>query len=110
MERLPSADDALRALHRDLERLAAQASTSYLMSQPLRIEDHGEWKRAVWYESEELSIITEDGTVAFAAGRRFDHYPDECHITRATARRIAQALLSASAYVADHPPTDGGPN
>ncbi|MFV8141990.1 hypothetical protein ACNQR7_30875 [Mycolicibacterium senegalense] len=107
---LPAAEAALRDLHSHIEELAAMAATAYPRRQPLRVETNNGWPRQIWYESDKFQVVSEDGSVGIAPGPRFDYHPDALFTTRADARSIAQALVSASMYVEKHPPADGGPN
>lgn len=105
---LPSATGPIRDLHRQIEELAAHAATAYVRTTPVRVEDRNGWPCHIWYESASIKIVSMDGSVGIEPSERFDYFPDITFFTsRNQAREIAQALLSASAYVAEHPPADG---
>jgi hypothetical protein len=107
VSKLPSADQPIRELHRQIEELAAHAATAYLRTTPIRVEDRNGWPCHIWYESRDINVVSMDGSVGIEPSERFDYYPDITFFTgRSQAREIAQALLSASAYVADHPSAD----
>lgn len=104
---LVGSDVAIRSLHHAIEELAARAATAYAVQAPIRVEDRGGFPCHIWYESRELSIVSLDGTVGLEPGPRFDYHPDTTFLCgREQARTVAQALISASAYVATHPPSD----
>ncbi|WP_336794159.1 hypothetical protein [Gordonia malaquae] len=105
---LDDSDGAIRLLHRQIEALASRAATAYVVQAPLRVEDRGGFPCCIWYESPELSVISLDGTVGIEMGERFSYHPDATYLcARDQARAVAQALLSASAYVDTHPHNDG---
>ncbi|WP_142281833.1 MULTISPECIES: hypothetical protein [Mycobacterium] len=107
MSQLPSAAEPIRELHRQIEELAAHAATAYIRTAPIRVEDRNGWPCHIWYESKDINVVSMDGSVGIEPTEHFDYYPDTTFFTgRNQAREIAQALLSASAYVADHPPAD----
>ncbi|SHU68752.1 Uncharacterised protein [Mycobacteroides abscessus subsp. abscessus] len=104
---LANALNPIIELHRQIEELATHASTAYIRSAPIRVEDRNGWPCHIWYESPALRIVSIDGSVGIEPGERFDYFPDTTFLTgRNQAREIAQALLSGSAYVAEHPPAD----
>ncbi|RIS64237.1 hypothetical protein [Mycobacteroides abscessus] len=104
---LSSAVEPIRELHRQIEELATHAATAYIRMTPVRVEDRNGWPCQIWYESRDLKVVSMDGCVGIEPGERFDFHPDINFFTgRNEAREVAQALLSASAYVADHPAAD----
>lgn len=106
---LAGSDAAIRELHRKIESLAARAATSYQVQAPLRTEDRSGFPCHIWYESKELRVVSLDGTVGIEPSERFDYYPDTTFLCgREQARSIAQALISASAYVDVHPYSGDG--
>lgn len=107
LRHLPSAIEPIRELHRQIEELATHAATAYIRKTPVRVEDRNGWPCQIWYESHDLKVLSMDGCVGIEPGERFDFNPDINFFTgRNEAREVAQALLSASAYVADHPAAD----
>ncbi|QSN49764.1 hypothetical protein [Mycobacteroides abscessus] len=107
LRHLSSAVEPIRELHRQIEELATHTSSAYIRMKPIRVEDRNGLPCQIWYESRDLKIVSMDGCVGIETGERFDFCPDINFFTgRDEAREVAQALLSASAYVAEHPSAD----
>lgn len=97
---LPTSDVAIRALHRHIEELASTVSTAYISKTPLRIGDNGIGdEMTFWYDGEHIKVFTCDGGVFMAGLEHQGFWPDWYSTSREEARAVAQALLSAAAFV-----------
>ncbi|OBK04047.1 hypothetical protein A5637_13275 [Mycolicibacterium fortuitum] len=97
---LPDSDVAIRALHAEIERLAATASTAYISRTPVRVGANGIGdEMTFWYDGEHVKVFTCDGTVFMSGIEHGGYWPDWYCLARGEAREIANALWSASAYV-----------
>ncbi|WP_405137445.1 hypothetical protein [Nocardia sp. NBC_01388] len=99
LHHLPTSDFAIRQLHAEIERLATIASQAYISRTPLRTEQQGSDEVAYWYDDLGLKILTAGGGVHMSTELRFQDWPDWNSVSNKDARAIANALLSAAAYV-----------
>lgn len=98
--RLPGSDWAIRELHTEIERLAAKASTAYISRTPIRVDTNGIGdEMTFWYDGEHVKVFTCEGSVFMSGIDHRGHWPDWYCLRRGEAREIANALLSASAYI-----------
>lgn len=106
---LPTSDAAIRTLHGEIERLAAHASRGYISRTPVRVGNNGIGdEMTFWYDGEQIKVFTCDGGVFMSGIEHQGYWPDWFAMSRNEARDIANALWSASAYVATEsmPPED----
>ncbi|OBG21503.1 hypothetical protein A5768_25690 [Mycolicibacterium fortuitum] len=97
---LPGSDVAIRALHAEIEQLAAKASTAYISRTPVRVSNNGIGdEMTFWYDGEHIKVFTCDGTVFISGIEHGGYWPDWYCLRRGEAREIANALYSASAYI-----------
>ncbi|MBF6291828.1 hypothetical protein IU454_08115 [Nocardia farcinica] len=99
---LASSDRAIRTLHAEIERLASKASAAYVSRTPIRIDhttDGHRMEMQYWHDADGLKIFTCDGVVHLSATFEFEDWPDWNSVRPSQARAIANALLSAAAYV-----------
>ena len=99
---LPNSDHAIRTLHTEIERLASEAAAAYITRTPLRVEQGSQQEQIeFWHDDNDLKILTAGGSgcVHISGTLRMATWPDWYALTGEQARRIANALLSAAAYV-----------
>jgi hypothetical protein len=99
---LPSSDHAIRILHAEIERLASEASAAYITRTPVRVEQGSQQEQIeFWHDDNDLKVLTAGDSrgVHISGTLRMATWPDWYALTGAQARRIANALLSAAAYV-----------
>jgi hypothetical protein len=96
---LPTSDHAIRALHAEIERLASLASSVYISRTPIRVDRAGKDEIQIWHDGNDFKVLTAGETVHVSGTLRFASWPDWYALSSQDARRIANALLSAAAYV-----------
>lgn len=106
VSQLPGSDHAIKALHAEIEKLAAFAATAYVPHGPLGTATNGMGDEMVmFYDANHVKVFTCDGTVFISGIEHGGYWPDWFCLPRSQARLIAQALLSASAHVPDNEAT-----
>ncbi len=99
---LANSDGAIRLLHAELERLASIASGAYVSRTPIRIECSGKDKIQYWHDEHGIQVLTAGGTVHLSTTLEFHGDSPDWHALRnREIRQLANALLSAAAYVDD---------
>ncbi|MCT7373014.1 hypothetical protein [Mycolicibacterium llatzerense] len=102
---LPSSDVALRALHSQIEELAVHASQARITRTPVRVGNNGAGcEMTYWYDGEHIKVFTCEGGLFISGIEHFGHWPDWYNLPPAEARAIANALWSATVFIAQ---TDG---
>lgn len=98
--------EAIRALHAEIEKLASHAATSYVPRAPIGVErtrDGQNMEMLMFYDADHIKVFTCGGGVFISGIEHFGYWPDWFALPNKQARLVAQALLSA----AGHPPTAG---
>lgn len=112
LSHLPKSDHAIRTLHAEIEKLASTAASAYRNPNPIRTEQQGD-STLQWFYDGIIKVFVCDGGVFMAGDERynFNWWPDWCAMPRNEVRTIANAMLSAAAYVdgLNDPHTPGDP-
>lgn len=98
---LASSERAIRTLHVEIEHLASLAAGAYITRTPIRVECHGKDRVEYWHDDNDLKVFAAGGCVHIAGTLRMATWPDWYALSGEEARRIANALLSAAAHVAE---------
>jgi hypothetical protein len=99
---LPGSQEAIRSLHAEIERLASYAASSYVSHAPIAVTNNGCGdEMTMFYDADKIKVFTCAGTVFISGIEHFGYWPDWFALGKQQARNVAQALLSAAAFVPD---------
>jgi dihydroorotase-like cyclic amidohydrolase len=97
----PNTQLAIRTLHAEIERLASAAAASYIPCAPIGVTNNGIGdEMTMFYDANHVKVFTCDGTVFMSGIEHGGYWPDWFCLSNQEARLIAQALMSAAAFVA----------